>query len=603
MIVDIFKDQFAKAAAQAFRNSYPQLAESNGQTGLFAAEEILAGLERPKDPKLGSFAFPIFRYLPALKAKPSDVTSKVASEANRILEAESLPPVVRVAGVGGYLNATIDTIALAGLVLGRVLTEKNEYGHSEEGRGRTNLVEYSSPNIAKPFGVGHLRTTIIGNSLRRIYKKLGYTVVGINYPGDWGTQFGKVIVAFRKWGGPETLQGDAVKHLLQLYVRFHEEVEQDKSLDDEARRAFKDLEEGDAATVELWEQFKRISYEEFHRIYTMLGVEFDLVIGESFFNDKMDAAVTRLTQDGLTSMSQGALVVDLHDPQLPPALLRRQDGATLYLTRDLAGLIWRWQTYHFNESLYVVGSEQADHFRQALKVIEMMEEVENLPPSERMTGRVKHVEFGWIKFGEKTLSTRRGNIIFLEDVLNQAVDLAKEKIREKNPKLQDMDAIAHMIGVGAVIFAQLSVRRHKDVNFIWEDVLNFEGETGPYLQYTHARLCSLERMYGQPIDSGADLALLNAEEERMVIETLADFEAAIHEAARNNDPWHIATYLLRLTGAFNKFYQRKDSAGRIDKIISDNAKLSAARMALVEAVRLVVHEGLYLLGLQAPDEM
>ncbi len=489
-------------------------------------------------------------------------------------------------------------------MLRELLSEGNKYGASTSGSGKTCLVEYSSPNIAKPFGVGHLRSTVIGNSLRRIFKKLGYNVVGINYPGDWGTQFGKMIVAYRKWGEKVSLESEAaVEQLLELYVRFHTEAETDKALDEEARRAFKKLEDGDPESVALWEQFKRTSHAEFDRIYGILGVEFDLVYGESFLNDKMEAVIARLTKAGLTSTSQVALVVALDNPNLPPALLRKADGATLYLTRDLTGAYYRWDKYRYDESLYVVGSSQSDHFKQMLAVMSLLEKAENAAKSERVSTRIRHVDFGWVKFGDKAMSTRRGNIIFLEDVIDQAVDLARKKIQEKNPGLGNLDSVARMIGVGAVIFSQLSVRRTRDVNFIWEDVLNFEGETGPYLQYTHARLCSLERNYGREITAEVDYSLLKGEEEARVVEALADFPEVIENVATAYDPHFISVYLLRLAGTFNKFYQRKDERGRIDKIISDNDALSAARMALVKSVRTVINEGLYLLGLQAPDEM
>jgi arginyl-tRNA synthetase len=302
-------------------------------------------------------------------------------------------------------------------------------------------------------------------------------------------------------------------------------------------------------------------------------------------------------------MSRGALVVELDDPNLPPALLKRQDGATLYLTRDLAGAFWRWNTYRFDESLYVVGSSQADHFRQMLKVLSLLEQKENLSDAERLSGRIKHIDFGWVKFGDKSMSTRRGNIIILEDVLDQAIALAKQRIVDKNPDLPNIDATARLIGVGAVVFSQLAVRRQRDVNFVWEDVLNFDGETGPYLQYTHARLCSLVRNYGKPVRSDVNWALLDHEEEVRVVEALAEFPTIIADAGAQYEPYYVTNYLIQLSGAFNKVYQRKDAGGRIDKIISDNALLSAARMALVQAVVIVLREGLYLLGLEAPDAM
>lgn len=602
MNLEAIKDQFASSVAKAFQSLYPQQFAETGEKGPFSVREVRTCLEKPKDARMGRFALPIFPYLKLLRAKPNDVSSSVAAEANRLLSANGRS-LLMISGDGGYLNAKVDQVTQIAGTLSAVLEQKSAYGDSVEGAGRTILVEYSAPNIAKPFGVGHLRSTIIGNSLRLIFKKLGYESIGINYPGDWGTQFGKMIVAFRMWGSDATLQGDAVRNLLALYVKFHEEAKTKPALEDEARLAFKKLEDGEAGAVKLWEQFKEISYAEFDRIYKLLGVEFDLVYGESFLNDKMEAVIDRLKRDGLVTVSDGALIVDLKDPQLPPSLLKRSDGATLYQTRDLAGMVYRWERWHFHESLYVVGSSQADHFKQALKVIEMMEEAEKLPASERMTGRIRHIGFGWVKFGGKAMKTREGSSIFLEDVIDEAVKLVREKINEKNPSLKQIDETALMVGVGAVVFSQLSVRRNKDVNFDWDEVLSFEGETGPYLQYTHARLCSLQRNYGNSISSDVDFRLLDHEEEHRVIELLADFPEAINSAASNYDSYDLAAYLLRLCGAFNKVYQRKDSAGRIDKIISDDRQLSAARMALVAAVTIVLREGLRLLGLRAPEEM
>ena len=604
MSKDRFKDQFAGALAGAFREQYTDVFESEGDSQIFNAEFIYENLEKPKDPKMGRFAFPVFRYARLLGDKPQDIAPKVAQEAEALLQSKAEgSPLVKAVATGGFINAVVDFESQATQVLEDILVQDSRYADSKVGAGRKYLVEYSSPNIAKPFGVGHLRTTVIGNSLRRIYKKLGYDVVGINFLGDWGTQFGKMIVAYRKWGKDLELDNHAVKGLLELYVRFHAEAENDESLNDEAREAFRSLEQGDTEHRELWERLKLISIEEFQRVYDLLGVEFDVITGESFLNDKMNAVVERLDKVGLTRVSEGALVVDLEDTQLPPLLLKKADGATLYATRDLAGLIHRWETYRFHESLYVVATAQSDHFKQAFKTIAMLEEAENLPEKDRMSGRVKHVDFGWVKFHDQSMSTRRGNIIFLEDVIDKAVSLAREKIVEKNPSLKAIDETAHMIGVGAVIFSQLSVRRLKDVNFDWDEVLSFGAETGPYLQYTHARLCSLVRNYPEVVEPGIKVELLDLEEEQRVIELLADFPIAVADAARVYDPHLIAAYLLRLAGAFNRVYQRKDDNGKIDKIISDDKKLSAARMALVKAVLTVIKEGLYLLGLKAPREM
>ncbi len=592
---DRFRQQFAEATAEAFRQVFADKYGAAGDTEVFDPDFIRDNLEKPKDAKMGRFAFPVFRYARLLGYSPQEISARVApaTEATDVTSIDGR----------GFLNGRVDFVSQAKETISDILAQDERYGDSDEGAGRKYLVEYSSVNIAKPFGISHLRTTILGYSLKRIMAKLGYDTVGINFLGDWGTQFGKMIVAYRKWGRGLDLEDDAVGQLFDLYVRFHDEAKADDTLNDEARQAFKELEEGRPEAVAVWQKFRDISLKEFDRVYRMLGVEFDWITGESFLNDKMESVIERLQQAGLTMISQGALVVELDNPQLPPCLLKKADGATLYATRDLAGLVYRWKEYRFEESLYVVASSQADHFKQIFKVIELLEDAENLKPDDRMTGRVKHVEFGWVKFGDKTMSTRRGNIILLEDVINRAVSLAREKIMEKNPDLKAIDETARMIGIGAVIFSQLSVRRRKDVNFSWEEVLSFEGESGPYLQYTHARLCSLIRHYGRPIDAAVDFTLLKGDEEERVVELLADFPQSVLDAARNYDPYFVAAHLLKLAAAFNKVYQRKDAQGRIDRIVSDDPALSAVRLTLVRAMQLVLKTGLHLLGMQAPQEM
>jgi len=604
MAGDSYKNQFARTVAEAFRTTYPEVYQREGNNGPFSPDGVEAALQAPKDPSMGRYALAVFRYARLFGGKPDEIASRVAEQVNEQLSASLDGSALTCIGVSGFLNAQVDPAALARLTIGRVLSRPGHFGDSEIGVGKTCLVEYSSPNIAKPFGIGHLRSTIIGHSLRRILKKLGYTVIGINYPGDWGTQFGKMIVAFRKWSDKQTLQGEAVKNLLDLYVRFHEEAESNPALDDEARLAFRRLEEGDPEAVALWEKFKAISFAEFDRIYSLLGIEFDWTYGESVLNDRMEEVVRRLEAARLTSVSRGALVVDLGENRLPPLLLKKSDGATLYATRDLAGLVYRGELYPgFYQSLYVVNVAQSDHFKQCYRVIEMLEEAEGISPEHRMSGRVKHVDFGWVRFEGRMMSTRRGNIVLLEDVIMRAAELAREKIVEKNPGLAEIDRTALQIGVGAVIFSQLAMRRQRDIDFRWEEVLSFEGETGPYLQYTHARLCSVQRKYGRDINSDVDYTLLAQVEEQRVIELLADFPTVVVDAAEQYEPSFIASHLLKLASAFNKVYQRKDDSGQIDKIISDNHDLTAARMALVRAVQLVVKEGLYLLGLDAPEEM
>ncbi len=601
---DPFKRQFAELAAAAFREHYPDAHNELGDKEIFDPDFIADHLEKPKDPTMGRFALPVFRYARLFKAKPPDIAATIADSVNS--KVQSLPArerLISVSSVAGFINTAVDFQSQARTTVTACITEQRAYGNTDIGLKKKLLVEYSSVNIAKPFGIGHLRTTILGNSLRRVFTKLGYDVVGINYLGDWGTQFGKMIVAYREWGQDLDLSDNAVEKLYRLYVKYHEEAKNDPSLDNRAREAFKKLEDGDEATRTLWQRFRDLSWADFERVYKRLGIEFDLVTGEAFFNDKMDAVIERFEKANLTSESQGAEVVELDDPQLPPLLLRKSDGATLYATRDLAGLIWRWETYRFEESLYVVGAAQSDHFKQCFGAIAKLEDAEKLPETARMTGRVKHVDFGWVKFGDKAMASRAGTIIFLEDVVDKAVALAKDKIAEKNPDLRDPDDTAEMIGIGAVIYSQMSVRRQKDVNFVWDDVLNFEGETGPYLQYTHARLCSLLRNFGDDPNADIDFALLDQPEESRVIELLADFPQIIVEAARQYDPYMIAAHLIKLAAAYNKVYQRKDDTGKTDKIISDNKPLTRARMALVKAVQLVIAEGLYLLGIEAPNEM
>ncbi|HKK21528.1 MAG TPA: arginine--tRNA ligase [candidate division Zixibacteria bacterium] len=599
MLKNSYTEQFAETLATSFKQVYPTQFDQLGEEQVFNSRFILSGLEKPKDPSMGRFAFPVFKYARLLGEKPQEIASKVAQSAQAELNGNG-SLLAEIAAAGAYINGRTSFEAEAGETIREVLSKGSDYGQSEIGAGHRVLVEYSSVNIAKPFGIGHLRTTILGNALRRVFLKLGYDTMGINYLGDWGTQFGKMIVAYSRWGESEE---PSIAELMDLYVKFHVEAEKDPQLDEQAREEFKKLEDGNKGTEDLWQRFKTISLKEFDRVYKKMRVEFDWITGESFLNDKMEEVIARLEKAGLTSISEGALVVELHDPQLPPCLLRKADGATLYATRDIAGLLYRWKTYPFDEMLYVVGSAQSDHFKQVFKVVEMLEEAENTPPEKRVTGKAKHIEFGWVKFGDQAMATRKGTIILLDNVLDRAIELAREKIREKNPDLKNFEETAAMIGIGAVMFSQLSVRRQKDINFDWDEVLNFEGETGPYLQYTHARLRSLLRNFTGEISASIDMKLLECEEEKRVLELLADYPDAIVDAARSYEPNLVSTHLLKLAGAFNKVYQRKDDQGRIDRIISDDPKLSAARIAFVRAVQIVIGDGLALLGMQAPEEM
>lgn len=586
---NIFQREICRRTAEAIRAAYPDRIDSFAEAfeiDISQLEDfVYSKLEVPRDAKQGDFAFPTFFLAGVLKEKPPQIAQKIAAS----IEGKDFET------VGPYINFTVGAGDLAREVLPAVFEQGESYGNQKIGEGKNIVIDFSSPNIAKPFGVGHLRSTAIGGSLYRIYEKLGYNLIGINHLGDWGTQFGKMIVAYQKWGKQEGLEKEPIDVLYDIYVKFHQEEKKDPSLTDRARESFKKLEEGDKETVELWKLFKEYSLKEFKRIYDLLGVKFDYYTGESFYNDKTDAVIERLQKAGLAVESRGALVVELDNFGMPPCLLKKADGATLYATRDLAGIFYRHKTFGFHKALYVVGAAQREHFKQIFKVIELL--------GEDYADRLAHVEFGWIRFKDKVMSTRKGNIIFLEDVIETAFEKARQIIKEKNPNLPNLEKTARIVAIGAIIFADLGVKRHKDVDFSWEEVLNFEGETGPYLQYTHARLSALHRRYGREVVGDVDFNLFDSPEEKGLLKHLYRFGQVVELAADKYEPNFIAEYLLELAAVFNRFYQRKDADSRLIKIISDNEAETKARMLLVSSVRNVLKEGLRLLGIRAPEEM
>jgi len=545
-------------------------------------KELERVIEVPPEEKLGDYAFPCFVLSKKLKKAPDKIASELAVE----LKPKDL--IGKIYSVGPYVNFRVRKDKLAQVVLSQISEQGEGYGGDESGKGKSIVIDFSSPNIAKPFGVGHLRSTVIGHALYSLYAHLGYKCVGINHLGDWGTQFGKLMVAYQKWGDEKKLQSDPISVLYDLYVEFHEKAEKDPSLDQEARTWFKRLEDGEKEATDLWKKFKDQSLKEFERVYKMLGIEFDSYAGESFYNEFMDSTIEDLKKAGLTKVSQDALIVDLEQYDLPPCLLRKKDEATLYATRDIAAAVYRHRTYRFHKLLYVVGAAQKLHFQQVFKVLELM----GYPWSKDLV----HVDFGWVLFKEKVMSTRRGTIVFLEDVLNRSVDLALNIIKEKNPDLKDKEKVAFDVGIGAVVFASLSTRRQKDVNFDWKDVLNFEGQSGPYVQYTHARLCSLIRKYGKPVRKDIDFALLDTQEEHTIMKSLLDYPGQIRLAAESYEPSIVCSYLLDLCSVFNRLYQK-------ERIITDNEDSTRARILLVEAVQTVVRSGLSLLGIRAPESM
>jgi arginyl-tRNA synthetase len=545
-----------------------------------------AGLQRaievPPSVELGDYAFPCFPLAKTLRKAPQVIATEVASAFH------STALIKEARAAGPYVNFFVDRLAYSRTGLGAILEQGSGYGKSTEGVGKTVVVDYSSPNIAKPFGVGHLRSTVIGNALYRIYAHLGYRVVRINHLGDWGTQFGKLIVAFKCWGNETDLMTHAIETLYNLYVRFHSEVESHPELDDEARSWFKRLEDSDPEARAIWQRFRDLSLQEFSRIYERLGITFDSQAGESFYEPYLDPTIERIRQVGLVSVSDEALIVDLRPYNMPPCLLRKKDEATLYATRDLAAAMYRHETYGFWKMLYVVGADQRLHFQQVFKVLELM----GFP----WAGDCVHVDFGLIRFHDEKMGTRRGNIIFLEDVLDRAVELAEQIVHEKNPELPDKRQVAEAVGIGAVIFTDLSTRRVKDVNFEWEKVLTFEGETGPYVQYTHARACSVLRKADQPLRSEVDCSPLTHDEAFDLVRLLADYPAVLRRAAENYEPFFVTEYLLTLSERFNKYYHNY-------RILTDDDAVREARLWLVKAVQTVIESGLTMLGIKAPEEM
>ncbi len=560
-------------------NFREQLIELLVENTSLEQKDVALLLSVPPDPKLGDFAFPCFK----LGGNPKEA-------AESLKEKITLPEFVEKCNVAGpYLNFYINKSILAQTILTQVQTQKEKYGTQKIGEGKTIVIDYSAPNIAKPFSVGHLRSTIIGQCLYNVHKALGYNVVGVNHLGDWGTQFGKLIVAFKKWGNRKELTKDPIKYLLKLYVQFHKEAEEDGGLVDDARLAFKKLEEGDTEILELWREFKDVSLEEFKRIYTILDINFDSWNGEAFYNDKMPAAIEKFRSKNLLKKSEGAEIIDLEEFKMPPILVLKSNRATTYHTRDFATAFYRINEYNPAKILYVVGSEQKLHFRQLFKAMELVGIDKDL---------FIHVDFGLFRFEEGKMSTRKGRVIFLEDVLTKAIDLAAKAIEEKNPDLANKKDVAQMVGVGAIIFSDLHSDRIRNIEFNWERMLSFEGDTGPYLQYTYARASSILRKASrESIDpSTVDFTLLSSEIEKAVILQLAAFLQVLEKVAQDYKPHHLANYLIELAQKFNEFYHSQ-------QVLSEDLAKTKARLLLVECSRQVIKNGLTLLSMKAPEEM
>jgi arginyl-tRNA synthetase len=537
-------------------------------------------LEIPPDPKLGDYAFPCFGLAKQLKKSPAEIARDISSKFRQTENIE------KAEAAGPYVNFFVNKAKRAEIVLKDVMKKKDRYGSSRDGKGKTIVIDFSAPNIAKPFGIGHLRSTVIGNSLNKIYSFLGYKCIGVNHLGDWGTQFGKLIAAYTKWGDEKELEKEPIKYLYGLYVRFHTEAEKDEQLNDEARQWFKKLEDGDKEATKLWELFRELSLEEFKQHYAKLDIKFDSYNGESFYNKMLDKTIETVKSKIKTEISDDALIVNLDEYAMPPLLLRKSDEASTYATRDLAAALYRIKEYRPEKILYVVGVTQQLHFRQAFKVLELMGYKKEM---------FEHVNFGTMSFKEGKMSTRKGNIIFLEEVLDRAVELAGKIIEEKNPNLENKKRVAEQVAIGAMIFADLRNDRIKDIVFDWDKVLSFEGETGPYVQYTHARCCSVLRK-ARIIPNKADMKFLIHTEEDEVVKLLERFPEVINDAAKSNKPHILASYLIDLCQNFNNFYQKHT-------IVSMENEYSDARLILTDCVRTVLRSGIGLLGIKAVEEM
>ena len=567
------RDIISQALYRAAKAAYP--------SAEFEPAALGKALEIPPDPSLGDMAFPCFALSRQLRMGPPQIAAKLA-------DGISDPLIERAEVKSGYLNFFLQREYFAKGAVEAVLASHGNWGKSDEGAGKTICIDYSSINIAKRFHIGHLSTTALGHSLKRIYDYLGYHTVGINHLGDWGTQFGKMIAAYKHWGTKEEIEQGGVQALSDLYVRFHKEAVDNPALEDEGRAWFKRIEDSDDEALSIFNWFKEITLKDADRVYDILGVTFDSYAGESFYNDKMDRVVEELKAKNLLVESDGAYVVDLEAYNMPPCLILKRDGATLYATRDIAAALYRKDTYAFEKCLYVVAYQQDLHFRQVFKVLELM-------GYEWATDQMQHVAFGMISYEGEALSTRKGNIVYLDDLLLAAQEKALAIIKEKSPGLSDKEKTAKQVGVGSVIFFDLFNSRIKDIDFRWDRALNFDGETGPYVQYTYARCCSVLRK-ADDSNASPDYAALTDDEALALNKLLALFPEAVRDAAGRNEPSILTRAVTEIAKAYNKFYYEH-------RILTADANETAARLALTSAVRDVIKRGLYLIGLEAPEQM
>lgn len=562
------------------KNKIISLIEHNVE-GL-SANDISALIEIPPKPEMGDFAFPCFRLAKTMHKAPQLIAADIKDAIGDVDFLDDIQV------QGAYLNFFVNKEIFVKSMVDTALADN--FGSSDMGEGQTICIDYSSPNVAKNFHVGHLRTTIIGNSLYKIFSKLGYKVVRINHLGDWGTQFGKLIVAYKAWGDEETVKRDGVAELMKLYVKFHEEAEKNPSLNDEARAWFTKMEHGDEEALRIWQWFKDISLIEYKRTYELLGMDFDYYLGESFYRDKTDAVVKKLEDANLLTESEGAKIVNLDEYDMAPCLILKNDGSTIYATRDLAAIFYRKETYNFSKCLYVTGQEQKLHFAQVFKVVELL-------GNDWAKDQLVHIPYGLVSLEGAKLSTRSGNVIYAEDILLEAISKIKEIIEEKNPNIPDKEETAKKIGVGAVLFNDLYNQRIKDVSFKWEKLLNFDGETGPYVQYTYARCSSIIRKVDDFVaGNDIDYSLLTDAESLDLLKEISRFPKVVVDASEKYEPSVVARFAVDVAQAFNKFYNT-------NRINVEEKNVRDARMTMVHLTRKTIKDALLLLGIECPEQM
>ncbi|MBX4258798.1 arginine--tRNA ligase [Clostridium estertheticum] len=550
-------------------------------------ETIESLIEIPPKPEMGEFAFPCFQLSKVMRKAPN----MIAKDLKEKIEKDGFE---KIECFGPYLNFFLDKGAFIKNTVEKILDEGDNYGSSKIGEGKNIVVEYSSPNIAKPFHVGHLFTTVIGNSLYKILSFEGYNCTGINHLGDWGTQFGKLIYAYKNWVDEDALASEPIKELLRIYVKFHEEADLDPTLNEQAKMYFKKLEDGCDEEVELWTKFRDVSLVEFKKLYETLNVKFDSYAGESFYCDKMDDIIKDIDAKGLLVDSNGAKVVMLDEYNIPPCIIKKSDGATIYATRDLAAATYRKKTYDFHKNIYVVGKDQALHFKQVFTTLKLM--------GNKWADDCVHVPFGTVRFADKKLSTRKGDVIFLDDLLNQAVAKTLEVINEKNPELENKEDVAKKVGIGAIVFTYLKNHRERDIVFNWEEMLSFDGETGPYVQYTYARAKSILRKVEETSknnenDVELDYDKLNSKEEFELVKQLEGFQKSILFAIDKLEPSMVTRYVIDVAKAFNKFYNQYNISN-----LKDEAD-KKAKIKMVEATCQVIKNALGLIGIEVVDRM